>query len=391
MINKKAAATEQQIAEHEKLLQQRLKDLAIMISDIEKLRKSQKNIILAAKKDNEIKDRVKKLLAEKELAKYSLYAKYGYLHNLSMTLGLIDQFEDFMEELKEKDALRRKYSIEGEELDFGIYDTGYSKDQLKEIAKLAEEQGSYLVIAKYLGISESHLFTKRKQNPKLDFLLKEAVLKHAAKNNINANYQFSETELAEITEIVRKDNIEAASKRFGLRADAFFELRKKNKPLAAAIKNGQLLRKNDTPFNHAIELFSTFDSIQLQEIKEIAVAGGLEAVVNKYGFSRYVLIKCRKELPELETAIKAGLKQRPIGAAISGALKEKKEGKVPKPYKRKDEFKKPPREIINTTMLAIEENTADAWANFRKIVEDRKAKANLKKVSTGYYNDIIGI
>ena len=72
--------------------------------------KSERNILRTAQKIEEIQTHVKKLKAEQELLKYSPANKCGYLHNLSVTIGLIKQFEVFHQELKQKDKLRKKYN-----------------------------------------------------------------------------------------------------------------------------------------------------------------------------------------------------------------------------------------------------------------------------------------
>ena len=92
--------TEAQILENEKILNNKLRLFAKMISDIENFRKSERNILRATQKIEEIQTHVKKLKAEQELLKYSPANKCGYLHNLSVTIGL----------LKQKDKLRKKYN-----------------------------------------------------------------------------------------------------------------------------------------------------------------------------------------------------------------------------------------------------------------------------------------
>ncbi len=74
--------TETQIAENEKILNSKLGLFAKMISDIENFRKSERNILRANQKIEEIQTHVKKLKAEQELLKYSPANKCGYLHNL---------------------------------------------------------------------------------------------------------------------------------------------------------------------------------------------------------------------------------------------------------------------------------------------------------------------
>ena len=102
--------TEAQIAENEKILNSKLVLFSKMVKDIENFRKSERNILRASKKIEEIQTHVKKLKAEQELLKYSTANKCGYQHNLSVTIGLIKQFELFHQELKQKDKLRQKYN-----------------------------------------------------------------------------------------------------------------------------------------------------------------------------------------------------------------------------------------------------------------------------------------
>ena len=102
--------TEADIVENEKILNGKLGLFAKMISDIENFRKSERNILRAVQKIEEIQTHVKKLKAEQELLKYSPTNKCGYLHNLSVTIGLLKQFEVFHQELKQKDKLRKRHN-----------------------------------------------------------------------------------------------------------------------------------------------------------------------------------------------------------------------------------------------------------------------------------------
>lgn len=102
--------TEADITENEKILNNKLALFSKMISDIESFRKSKRNILRASQKIEEIQTHVKKLKAEQELLKYSPANKCGYLHNLSVTIGLLKQFEVFHQELKQKDKLRKMYN-----------------------------------------------------------------------------------------------------------------------------------------------------------------------------------------------------------------------------------------------------------------------------------------
>mgnify|MGYP001799824210 FL=1 len=102
--------TETQILENEKILNSKLGLFSKKIIDIENFRKSERNTLRATKKIEEIQTHVKKLKAEQELLKYSPANKCGYLHNLSVTIGLLKQFAVFHQELKQKDKLRKKYN-----------------------------------------------------------------------------------------------------------------------------------------------------------------------------------------------------------------------------------------------------------------------------------------
>jgi len=113
--------TEAQILENEKILNNKLGLFAKMISDIENFRKSERNILRATQKIEEIQTHVKKKLkTEQELLKYSPADKCGYLHNLSVTIGLINQFEVFYQELKQKDKLRKRHNRPDESLNVKI-------------------------------------------------------------------------------------------------------------------------------------------------------------------------------------------------------------------------------------------------------------------------------
>lgn len=264
----------------------------------------------------------------------------------------------------------------------------YSQKTIEKLAAIAEEKGEYVAVSNYLGISQSQLLTKRRQYPELDIALKKAIKRHLANKNIPDNYEFSNEELEEITNIVNKGNVEQAAKKYGLSGQSFHDLRKKHPKLDEAITKGQNLRKGNTVFRRAMNLFGNFDAKQLEKLSAIAEDGGLEAVIRKYGFAAHSLNKCRQKLPELDQAIKAGLRKRPIGAGIASSNKERK---TSKPYKKKDKFRKPPREIVDKTMLAVEDNSAAAWANFRQMVEERWAREHLKRARKGDYSDMIGL
>lgn len=268
----------------------------------------------------------------------------------------------------------------------------YSQETIEKLASIAEEKGEYVAVSNYLGITQSQLLTKRRQYPELDIALKAAVKKYKFKNHLSYKHKFTKEELEDITQLVKEKNVESAAKIYGGSADKLWIMRKSNPELEAAIIKGQTMRKGNTVFRQAMNLFGDFDTKQLAKVSKIAEEGGLEAVVKKYGFAANALNKCRQNILELDKAIKAGLRKRPIGAGVpSSKSKDKnKEIKTPKTYKKKGEFKKPPREIIDKTMLAVEENSSSALESFRKIVEERKVKDNLQKARKGYYSDMIG-
>lgn len=267
----------------------------------------------------------------------------------------------------------------------------YSQETIEKLVAIAEEKGEYVAVSNYLGISQSQLLTKRRQYSELDIALKKAIKRHLAKRTMPDDYKFSVEELEDITATVKEYNVDQAGKKYGLAAGAFFNMRKSNPALDAAIIKGQKLRKENTPLNKAIKLFKTFDADKFKEVTEVAENGGLEAVEKKYDCSPHILTKSRKQFPELEEAIRAGLSKRPIGAAVASANTVNKERKAPKPYKKKDKLRKPPREIVDKTMLTIEENSASALENFRKMIEERKARDHLKRARKGDYSDMIGL
>jgi hypothetical protein len=214
---------------------------------------------------------------------------------------------------------------------------------------------------------------------------------------MSEKYTFSKEDLAEITEIVRTRSVEAASRKFCNRPYVFFDLRKIDKALNEAIEKGQELRKKNTVINQAMDLFITFDKEQFQEITKIIANGGITELRKKYHFTIYTINHCRRELPELDKAIKAGIKTRPTGAAIPSikakiaeSKNEKKERKISKPYKTKDKTRKPPKEIINKTMNGIEDQTETVLLKFKKRMEENKKKEFVKRMRSGDFDDMIG-
>lgn len=266
----------------------------------------------------------------------------------------------------------------------------YSRETIAKLVKIAEEKGEYGAVAGYLNIHPTTLGVHRKECPILDKALSDAIRRYYANNRLPDNHEFSTEELEDITSTVREYNVDQAGKKYGLAAGVFFNMRKNNPALDAAIIKGQKLRKENTPFNKAIKLFKTFDTDKFKEVTEVTKNGGLEAVEKKYGCSPHILTKSRRELPKLEAAIKAGLRKRPIGAAVTSANKKvNKERKPQKPYKTKDKLRKPPKEIVDNTILHIEDESMSALARFRKHMEERKRREHLKKVLNGDYDNMI--
>lgn len=273
----------------------------------------------------------------------------------------------------------------------------YSRETIAKLVKVAEEKGEYGAVAGYLDIHPTTLGVHRKECPILDKALSDAIRRYYANNRLPEDYNFSLEELAEITKIVSEQNVDAAARIYGSRADKFFRMRKSNPQLEAAIVKGQKLREVNTPSNEAIKLFKDFGVRKLKEVTEVTKNSGIEALENKYGFSSHVLNKTRKELPKLDAAIKAGFRKRPIGAAIPSikakiaeSKNEKKERKISKPYKTKDKTRKPPKEIINKTMIGIEDQTETALLKFKKRMEENKKKEFVKRMRSGDFDDMIG-
>lgn len=206
---------------------------------------------------------------------------------------------------------------------------------------------------------------------------------------------FTKEELSEITEIVRTENVEAASRKFCNRPTVFFTLRKSYKELADAIAKGQQQRKEETPLKRAFRYFEALAKEELKEITELVKESGVTAVAEKYGFSIHSINACRKELPKLDEAIKIGIRSKPTGAAIPHVKdkivqtrNEKKNG-TSTVCKPKDKTRKPPREIVDKTILAIEDNTTEAWQNFKRTMRENKERALLKSIKNGYYDNMV--
>mgnify|MGYP003321418907 CR=1 FL=1 len=272
----------------------------------------------------------------------------------------------------------------------------YSLEKLEELSAIAEKHGTFDSVANYLGISPNKLLEQRIKNIELDKFLKKAVKKYKTDTCFAEDYEFSTEELEDIAKLVREHNVDYAAKRYGVRADKLFRMRHNNELLESAIKKGQEQRKSDSMFNQALSMFRKLDEECLNNITDIALDGGIEAVEKYYKVSPYILRICRKELPKLDSAIKKALKQRPrksvtsgIKAKITETNFKKKEEKVSKIYNEKGTTRKPPKEIIDKTMKGIRDQTDNALANFRKLMHERKKLEYRERFLNGEFEDMI--
>ena len=108
--------TEVDIVENEKILKNKIALFFKMISDIEGFRKSEKNTLKSIRKIDELQDLIKSLKVEKE----TVIDKCRYLHSLLVTIGLLNQFELFHQELKQKGKLRKRHNRPDESLNVKI-------------------------------------------------------------------------------------------------------------------------------------------------------------------------------------------------------------------------------------------------------------------------------
>jgi hypothetical protein len=212
---------------------------------------------------------------------------------------------------------------------------------------------------------------------------------------MSEKYTFSREELSEIMEIVRKENVEAASRKFCNKPYVFFDLRKSYKELDEAIVKGQEARKDETPLKQAFRIFESFSEKELEDITELTKKVDLITVAKKYGCSIHSLNKCRRKLPHLDAAIKKGIRFKPIGAAIlsikakiSETKNEKKERKTSKPYNTKGSTRKPPREIVNKTLSGVVDQSDTALSSFRKLMQENNRIENIKRLRNGDYNNM---
>ncbi len=273
----------------------------------------------------------------------------------------------------------------------------YSKKRLEELAKIAEKHGTFESVSDHLKISISQLYAERMKYIELDKVLKKAIKLYKVNYHSFNKYAFSDQELEDITRLVKKQNIEAAARKYGVSAQVFHNARTKNSDLNAAIIKGQEQRKANTSLNQALSMFKKLDCTKaLEKITEIALDGGIDAVEKYYKVSPHILRMCRKELPNLESAIKKALKQRPNGAAIPSikakiikTKNDKKERKTSKTYNKKDSTRKPPREIIDRTLSGIIDQTDNALADFKKMIERNKQLEHVKRLKNGDFDNMV--
>ncbi len=271
----------------------------------------------------------------------------------------------------------------------------YSKEKLEELEQVAETKGTYESVALHLGVSDTKLYELRRKNTALREILTKAIKRYHAKNVNLKDYVFTKSDLEEITKIVAESNLETAASKHGVSAQMFHKLRNDNPALDKAIKKGQEERINNTPYMKAMALFKSFDKAKLEEATKIAEQGGLEALEKEYGYSTHVMNKCRKELPQLELAIRTGIRKRPGGLAVEGAKEKakatnaKKEPKPSKAYNKKGSTRKPPKEIMDQTFLNVQEDSISVIAKLRKDIEERRKRDYLKQIRNGDYDNMI--
>jgi len=193
-------------------------------------------------------------------------------------------------------------------------------------------------------------------------------------------YTFSKTDLEEITKIVSVKNVEASSKKFCNSPYVFFDLRKIDKKLNEAIEKGQALRKQNTEVNKAIKYFNKFTGKELAELNEFVIKYGVQTMPEQYGFKMITINNARKELPQLDKAVKDGIKAKRSVVAKLGYKKRNKE----KPNKAKKI-----QVIVNTTLSGISDQTAVNLVNFKKMIERNKQLEHAKRLKNGDFDNMI--
>lgn len=193
-------------------------------------------------------------------------------------------------------------------------------------------------------------------------------------------YTFSQDDLEEITKIVSITNVASASKKFCNSTYVFFDLRKIDKKLNEAIEKGQALRKQNTEVNKAIKYFNKFTDKELAELNEFVIKYGVQKMPEQYGFKMITINNARKELPQLDKAIKDGIKAKRSVVATLGYKKRNKE----KPNKAKKI-----QVIVNTTLSGISDQTEVNLVNFKKMIERNKQLEHAKRLKNGDFDNMI--
>ena len=194
--------------------------------------------------------------------------------------------------------------------------------------------------------------------------------------------KFSQQDLEKITELVRDGNIEVAAKHFGVSFATLHKFRKVNPKLQVAIKKGRDERlKTKGGFEVALAKFQSFSKEELQAISDVAYKGGLELVIEEYSTSTYIINKCRKACPELDWAILSGLRKR--------GKKHKKRYVSRSAHNARGSNKKPPKELIDSTMKGIDHQADVALTNFREYIKQRKLKEEARRLCDGEYDNMI--
>ena len=90
-------------------------------------------------------------------------------------------------------------------------------------------------------------------------------------------------------------------------------------------------------------------------------------------------------MPELDTAIKKGLQSRPNGA--NGKRNGKNKGGRPTKAEKQKYTKE--KSINSLSVFGEEIDSNAALANFRKLMQERKASEHIKRVKSGEYDNLI--
>ena len=122
-------------------------------------------------------------------------------------------------------------------------------------------------------------------------------------------------------------------------------------------------------------MFRKLDETELlTNMNDIALDDGIEAIEIYYKISPHILCLCRKEFPEVDSAIIKALKQRPrrsvtsiIKAKNTENKLEKKEVEVSKIYNGKFTTRELPKEIVDKNMNGIEDQADNELDSFRRL------------------------